>query len=61
MCSAGEEKIRKVFDAEQMVKVYPSFIQMKKLDFLAIDNRISQSGLKRIRRIGHTMRSAAGY
>ena len=26
-------KIRKVFNAEQMVKVYPSFIQMKKLDF----------------------------
>ena len=48
-------KIRKVFDAEQMVKVYPSFIQMKKLDFLAIDNRISQAGLKKIRRLGHTM------
>ncbi|HCV82042.1 MAG TPA: DUF58 domain-containing protein, partial [Zunongwangia profunda] len=48
-------KIRKVFNAEQMVKVYPSFIQMKKLDFLAIDNRISQAGLKKIRRLGHTM------
>ena len=38
-----------------MVKVFPSFIQMKKYDFLAIDNRISQIGLKKIRRIGHTM------
>ena len=38
-----------------MVKVYPSFIQMKKYDFLAIDNRISHIGLKKIRRIGHTM------
>jgi len=28
---------------------------MKKLDFLAIDNRLSQVGLKKIRRIGHTM------
>ena len=38
-----------------MVKVYPSFIQMKKYDFLAIDNRLRQIGLKKIRRIGHTM------
>ncbi|MDT0650401.1 DUF58 domain-containing protein [Autumnicola edwardsiae] len=48
-------KKRQVFDEDQMVKVYPSFIQMKKLDFLAIDNKISQPGLKKIRRIGHTM------
>ncbi|MGA9325081.1 MAG: DUF58 domain-containing protein [Salegentibacter sp.] len=51
----GLARKRSVFNSEQMVKVYPSFIQMKKLDFLAIDKRISQSGLKRIRRIGHTM------
>ena len=38
-----------------MVKVYPSFIQMKKLDFLALDQKISMHGIKRIRRIGHTM------
>ena len=43
------------FQNQQMVKVYPSFIQMKKYDFLAIDSRISQIGLKKIRRIGHTM------
>lgn len=48
-------KRRFTFQKEQMVKVYPSFIQMKKYDFLAIDNRISQMGLKKIRRIGHTM------
>ncbi|MFD1095642.1 DUF58 domain-containing protein [Salegentibacter chungangensis] len=48
-------KRRDTFNSEQMVKVYPSFIQMKKLDFLAIDKRISQPGLKKIRRIGHTM------
>lgn len=51
----GLAKKRSVFDGEQMVKVYPSFLQMKKLGFLAIDKRISQSGLKKIRRIGHTM------
>ncbi|MAT89228.1 MAG: DUF58 domain-containing protein [Flavobacteriaceae bacterium] len=43
------------FNNEQMVKVYPSFIQMKQFDFLAIDNRLAQFGLKKIRRIGHTM------
>lgn len=40
---------------DQMVKVYPSFIQMKKLDFMAIDHKIAQPGLKKIRKIGHTM------
>ncbi len=48
-------KRRYSFCNEQMVKVYPSFLQMKKYDFLAIDNRISQIGLKKIRQIGHTM------
>ncbi|MBT8295198.1 MAG: DUF58 domain-containing protein [Gramella sp.] len=48
-------KKRFVFNKDQMVKVYPSFIQMKKLDFLALDQKISLHGLKRIRRIGHTM------
>ena len=43
------------FSKGQMVKVYPSFIQMKKYDFLAIDKRISHIGLRKIRRIGHTM------
>ncbi len=46
---------RYVFDNEQLVKVYPSFVQMKKYDFLAIDNRLSIAGLKKIRRIGQTM------
>ena len=48
-------KRRYVFNKDQMVKVYPSFIQMKKLDFLALDQKINLQGIKRIRRIGHTM------
>lgn len=48
-------KRRYVFNKDQMVKVYPSFIQMKKLDFLALDQKINLHGIKRIRRIGHTM------
>lgn len=47
-------KKRLIFDENQMVKVYPSFIQMHKYDFLAVDNRLKQPGLKKIRRIGHT-------
>ncbi len=48
-------KKRESFQQEQMVKVYPSFIQMKKYDFLSIDNRVSLFGMKKIRKIGHTM------
>lgn len=47
-------KKRLIFDEYQVVKVYPSYIQMRKYDFLAIDNRLRQTGLKKIRRIGHT-------
>lgn len=42
------------FQNEEMVPVYPSFIQMQKYDFLAIGNHLTQIGLKKIRRIGHT-------
>lgn len=53
--SLGLIRRRYTFNKEQMVKVYPSFIQMKKYDFLAIDNRLTHIGLKKIRKIGHTM------
>ena len=43
-----------VFQKDQMVPVYPSIIQMQQYDFLAISNRLTQIGLKKIRRIGHT-------
>lgn len=47
-------KKRFVFQKDQMVPVYPSIIQMQQYDFLAINNRLSAFGLKKIRRIGHT-------
>lgn len=47
-------KRRFSFQKDQMVPVYPSIIQMQQYDFLAISNRLSQLGLKKIRRIGHT-------
>lgn len=43
------------FDSSQMVAVYPSYIQMRKYEFLAMSNRLTEFGLKKIRRIGHTM------
>lgn len=42
------------FQNQQMVMVYPSIMQMQKYDFLAISNALTQIGLKKIRRIGHT-------
>lgn len=43
------------FSAETMVPNYPSFLQLKKYDFLAFSNQLKLFGLKKIRRIGHTM------
>lgn len=43
------------FSAAAMVRNYPSFLQLKKYDFLAFTNRLKLFGLKKIRRIGHTM------
>lgn len=35
--------------------VYPSFIQMKKYEMLAVSNRLTDYGLKKMRRIGQSM------
>ena len=43
------------FSDNQMVPTYPSFIQLRKYDLLAISNSLHQYGIKKIRRIGHTM------
>lgn len=42
------------FDPGREGRVYPSIIQMQKYDFLAISNRLTQLGGKKIRRIGHS-------
>lgn len=47
-------KRRFAFGKDKMAPVYPSIIQMQQYDFLAINNRRSEIGLKKIRRIGHT-------
>jgi uncharacterized protein (DUF58 family) len=43
------------FDNEAMVPVYPSYIQMRKYELLAISNRLVDAGIKKIRRIGHNL------
>lgn len=43
------------FDADHMVPVYPSFLQMRQFELLAATNRLNELGIKKIRRIGHSM------
>ncbi|RMH79199.1 MAG: DUF58 domain-containing protein [Calditrichaeota bacterium] len=43
------------FPEQRMVPVYPSYIQMRQYELLAISNRLTEVGIKRIRRVGHTM------
>lgn len=43
------------FNKNQMVPTYPSYIQLRKYDLIAFSNNLFQYGVKKIRRIGHTM------
>src|SRR5665648_144308 len=38
--------------SETTVPVYPSFLQMRKYEFLAISNQLVNAGIKRVRRVG---------
>ncbi|HRF17839.1 MAG TPA: DUF58 domain-containing protein, partial [Chitinophagaceae bacterium] len=44
-----------IIPAEHVVKVYPSYIQMRRYQLLAVSNRLQEAGVKRIRKIGHSM------
>ena len=48
-------KRKYVFSAAETVKVYPSYIQMRRYQLLAVSNRLQEVGVKRIRRLGHSM------
>ena len=50
----GLAKRRYKFEQGFKVAVYPSFLQMRKYDLLAISNRIQEHGLKKIRKAGHS-------
>jgi uncharacterized protein (DUF58 family) len=46
---------RYIFDQERTVKVYPSYIQMRRYQLHAIASHMQETGVKRIRRLGHSM------
>ena len=46
---------RYTFSSNAMVKTYPSFKQLRKFELLNFNKNIQEYGLKKIRRIGHTM------
>lgn len=51
----GLVKRRYIFEQEQLVKVYPSFLQMRRYQLLAMSNRLQDAGVKKVRRLGHSM------
>ncbi|MDH5598022.1 MAG: DUF58 domain-containing protein, partial [Cyclobacteriaceae bacterium] len=46
---------RERLSADIMVPVYPSYIQMRKYELLAISNNLVNAGIKKIRKIGHNL------
>ncbi|CAM3977704.1 DUF58 domain-containing protein [Flavobacterium branchiophilum] len=44
-----------VFDSDKIVPTYPSYIQLRKYDLIAFSNNLFQYGIKKIRKIGHSM------
>ncbi|GAA4330797.1 DUF58 domain-containing protein [Mucilaginibacter gynuensis] len=46
---------RYTFEQAETLPVYPSFLQMRKYELMAISNRLSEVGIKKIRRLGHSM------
>jgi uncharacterized protein (DUF58 family) len=43
------------FEQSQTVKVYPSFFQMRRYQLLATANRLKEAGVKRMRKLGHSL------
>lgn len=43
------------FGDEDLVKVYPSFIQVRRFQLLAAANRLQEAGIKRQRALGHSL------
>jgi uncharacterized protein (DUF58 family) len=53
--SIGLLSRRYKFKQSSNVAVYPSYLQMRQYQLMAISNRLSEVGIKKIRRIGHSM------
>ena len=46
---------RFIFSKNAMVPNYPSYLQLRKFELLAFSNALSHYGIKKVRRLGHTM------
>lgn len=51
----GFVKRRFRFEGKKEVAVYPSFLQLRQYALLAVANRLSEAGIRKIRRVGHSM------
>ncbi|MEM7107673.1 MAG: DUF58 domain-containing protein [Bacteroidota bacterium] len=51
----GLVKRRFRFSEDKIVPVYPSYLQLRQYELLAISNRLVDLGIKKIRKIGHNM------
>ncbi|WP_430810608.1 MULTISPECIES: DUF58 domain-containing protein [unclassified Carboxylicivirga] len=48
-----ERRLR--YGRNTMVKVYPAFQEMRQFEMMAISNRLTEMGIKKVRRLGHQM------
>jgi uncharacterized protein (DUF58 family) len=46
---------RFTFREEETVKVYPSYLQMRRYQLHAVGNKLQQTGMKRMRKLGHSL------
>ena len=46
---------RERVDVKKEVKVYPSYLQLKKFEFYAIHNHLQEYGIKKVQKIGHNL------
>jgi len=46
---------RFIEDGEKTIPVYPSFLQLKKYQLLAVSNRLNEAGARRLRKLGSSM------
>jgi uncharacterized protein (DUF58 family) len=42
-------------ESARLVPVYPSYLQMRRYELYAISNRLTEAGIKKVRRLGHTL------
>jgi uncharacterized protein (DUF58 family) len=46
---------REIIKQEKEVKVYPSYLQLKKFEFYAIHNHLQEYGIKKVQKVGHNL------